>query len=138
MLESFSLQLWLVPTVRGDGVPQLGHDGFIFEVEKAGTLGRLQPFVWGRSIKIATHIVQVEAHHAGDMRSIECRDDSLGARQRGNLFYRQNNSGDGSDVADKDDARARSDGVVDSIQNLSCIPGWFGNLKCFNHHSIAP
>src|SRR5262249_26259081 len=41
VLESLSFQLRLVPTVCGNCVPQLAHDGFIFLVEKAGALWRL-------------------------------------------------------------------------------------------------
>src|SRR5215510_1310577 len=137
MLESLCFQLWLVPSVCGDSAPKLAHDGVVFQVEEAGALGRLQPFMWRRSIKVAAHIVQVEAHHPGDVCSIERRDDALGARQRSNFFYRQNNASNGSDVADKDDARAGSNGVVDSIQYFSSIFRRLGNPECLNHNSIA-
>src|SRR5262249_27705707 len=119
VLKAFSLELWLVPSVCGNRVPDFVHDCLVAQIEIAGALGRLQPLVRRRGVEIAPQFVEVKTHHPRDVGAIEGRDDSLRPRHGGNFLCRQYDASHSCDVAYKDDASARSDGIIEAIENLS-------------------
>src|SRR5205085_2454537 len=109
--EALGFQFRMVPAVGGDRAPDaLEH--FRTDVKEAGTLRREEPFVRAGGVEVAADVVDVERHHAGNVRAVEGGDDALAARQRRNLFDRQDDARIGGDVAHEDDARARRDGVA--------------------------
>src|SRR5262249_24511 len=128
-LEALCLELWLVPAVSGDSVPHLSHNRFIAQIQKPGALRRLQPLVRGGCIEVASNVVDVQPHHAGNMGSVKRGADPLGAGQRGDLLHRQHYAGSGTDMADKNDARARRNSIVDAVENLRGVLGRFWYLE---------
>ena len=109
--------LRLVPAFGDDGIPQ-AVDHFVAHVEKARAFGRLQPFVRARGIHVAAEVVNVQSHHAGDVRAIDGGENAFRAGERAEFFRGQNDAGERSDVAEEDDAGAWSDGIVEEIENL--------------------
>ena len=81
----------------------------------------MQPLVRAGGIHVAAEVVQVEAHHAGDVRAIDGGDDSFAAGEGAKFFGGQNDSGNGGDVAEEQNARARGNVGAEQIQNLIAI-----------------
>src|SRR5262249_32116990 len=68
-LETLGADCFVVPSFGGDGIPELVND-FIANVEKSRPLRRLKPFMRAGRIHVTAEVVEVEAHHAGDMRTV--------------------------------------------------------------------
>ena len=79
-LEAFGTQFGFIPAFGRDCVPQ-AVDDFIPHIEEPRAFGRLQPLVGAGRVHVAAQIVQIQLHHAGDMRAVYCRQNSFGARQ---------------------------------------------------------
>ena len=84
-LEAFAAELWFVPAFGCDRAPE-AVDHFVADVEKSRTFGCLQPLVRAGGIHIAAQVVEVEAHHAGNVRSVDGGDDAFAARQGAELL----------------------------------------------------
>lgn len=86
-LKAFGADLCVIPAFRGDGVPQT-VDYIVADVQESAALGRLQPFVRTGGIHVATEFVNIEFHHARDMRAIDGRENAFGTSKRGKFFHR--------------------------------------------------
>src|SRR5450755_2652042 len=116
-LETFGANFGIVPTFGDDGVPK-AVDDFIADVEEAGAFGGLQPLVGAGGVHVAAEVVDVEAHHAGDVGAVDGGKNIFGAGQGGDFFGGENYAGESGDVAEEDDAGARGDGVIEEIEDL--------------------
>ena len=135
-MKAFRPQLGFVPTFGGNRIPEaINH--LVPHEKKAGTLGRLQPFVRARGIKIAADIVHVEAHHAGHMRAIHRRQNSLGPRQRTQFLCRKHHSGCRRDVAEKDHACSRGNRIIKKVQHLRRFLHRLGKNDFLNDNSVT-
>ncbi len=67
-------------------------------------------------IHIAAKFVDIEAHHADDVRAIDCGENALAACQSAELFRRKHNAGRRGDVTEEHHSRARRDRIIKLIQ----------------------
>src|SRR5437764_13167339 len=88
-------------------------------------------------IEVASQVVDVELHHAGNMGAVKGRDNVFGAGQRGDLFGRQDHAGGGADMAYEDDAGARGDSVIDAVEDFRRILRRLGQLEFLYYNAIS-
>ena len=81
--------------------------------------------------------MQIERHHAGHVRAIECAEDPFAARQRRDFFHRLYDAGNSAYVAGEDDSRARCNRVVDAIQNFRRRLRRHRNLILLHHDAVS-
>src|SRR4051794_34386082 len=97
------------------GVGPAAVDDLVTHVKKASALGRHEPFVGAGTVKITSNFFDVDGHHSGNLGAVNHGDDSFAACQGGDFFDREDDSGDGGDVADEDDLGLGSDGGFNQL-----------------------
>ena len=135
-LETFGANFGVVPTFGDDGVPE-AVDDFVANVEEAGAFGGLQPLVRAGRVHVAAEVVDVEAHHAGDVGAVDGGENIFGAGQGGDFFGGEDDAGESGDVAEEDDASARGDGVVEKIEDLRGVFDRARERDFFDHDAVA-
>src|SRR5262249_21945205 len=119
-LEAFGTDCFVIPAFGGDGVPELVDD-FVADVEKSRAFRCLEPLVWTGGIHVASKVVDVEPHHAWDMRTIYGGENAFATGECAEFLRRENYAGIGRDVAEEKDAGSRRDGIVEKIEDLCWI-----------------
>src|SRR5262252_9624317 len=115
-LEALGANFHVVPAFGGNCVPHAVNH-FVAHIKEATAFGRLQPFVWAGGVHVATEVVQVEFHHAGDVRTVHGTQNAFRTSQCTKLFCGQNHASKRGDVAEEDDARLRCDCVAKKVQH---------------------
>ena len=88
-------------------------------------------------IHIAAKFVDIEAHHADDVRAIDCGENALAACQSTELFRRKHNASRRGDVTEEHHSRARRDRIIKLIQHLRRVLHRFRQCDLLYHHAVT-